>query len=119
MIIKCRRCEPIQGRSKKQLERAKSLYIRIVRQAIALDRTGQVLEHCAKQLMRLYINPSLRDMRFVLIRRMWKWDRASGLGWHEWCEKNGYHSDNGFRKTKELYSHWRYENEIKNHTWKE
>lgn len=115
MRIRCRKCNPITPRSKKELERAKSLYVRIVRQAIALDRTGQVLEHCAIQLMRLYINPSIRDMRYILLRRMWRWDRATGIGWHEWCWKNGYNSDNGFRKVQELYSSWRYDYENREH----
>lgn len=79
------------------LARARRLYVRLCRSAIALDRTGNVLEFCAGRMLDsgMYAEcmsrkNGLQNIRFAILRQMWRLDHAQRLTWHEWYFKNGW-----------------------------
>jgi hypothetical protein len=80
-------------KTNRQLRKARSLYAAFCRQAIALDRTGQTLDICARRMMKsgMYSdNQCHRHVKYALLRTMWRWDRQLRLSWHDWCYKNGW-----------------------------
>lgn len=78
--------------NKRWLMNLRKKYIWCVRARIALDRTGKVLEFCARQMVihEVYKYPSVRDAKYAILRQMWRFDKAAHLTWHEWTEKNGW-----------------------------
>lgn len=79
----------------KILRRARLLYIRICRNTILYDDNGWTLEKCARRMQEagMYApSRAIRDMRFSILRRLWKIDSWEGsrLNWHEWRREMGY-----------------------------
>lgn len=92
-FCKCEKRHRLNGFERARwLRRLRLRYIWKVRQTVALDRTGRVLDFVAKQLAikEVYSQPDMRNIRYAIIRQLWRFDKQSGLTWHEWTEKNGW-----------------------------
>ena len=77
---------------KKWLKTLRLRYIWRYRQAIMLDRTGEILRFCGKQMIIHDVRKciSLNDACYAILRQIWRFDKASNLGWHDWTSKNGW-----------------------------
>jgi hypothetical protein len=84
-------------RQRRSLARARRLYVRLCRAAIALDGSGDVLEYCAGRMLDagMYAEcvsrkNALQNIRYAILRAMWRYDYAQKLTWHEWTFKNAW-----------------------------
>ena len=77
---------------KKWLKALRLRYVWKFRQKIMLDRTGSTLRFCAKQMIMHEVRkcPSMNDACYAILRQLWRFDKQSGLGWHDWTSKNGW-----------------------------
>lgn len=95
------RCEQKKRRftsySDKQLRRARFLYVSFCRQAIALDKTGEILAFCAGRMAAngFYAYGHIRSIQYSILRQIWRWDHQSKLQWLEWCRANGWENEYG------------------------
>lgn len=90
-------------KQRRLLARARRLYVRFCRHAIAQDLTGDVLEQCAARMLDsgMYSDcqprsAALHDIRYSILRQMWRLDSHPGARakripmWHEWAFQNGW-----------------------------
>ena len=77
---------------KKWLKALRLRYVWKFRANIMLDRTGEVLRFCAKQMIIHDVRKctSINDACYAILRQIWRFDKASNLGWHDWTSKNGF-----------------------------
>ena len=77
------------------LRRARHLYAWVIHTDVLEDETGFILERCARRMLEcgFYVETrSVRDVRFSILRCMWKIERREGcrMDWHEWRREYGY-----------------------------
>lgn len=80
-------------RSAERLRRARWLYVRLCRGAIAMDKSGHKLQYCAERMIEagLYAQISgFRAARYSILRKMWAFDSYRGMEWWAWTQKNGW-----------------------------
>lgn len=67
-------------------------YIWRCRQAIMLDRYGDVLKFCARQLIVHEVRGdlSMNNACYAILRQIWRFDKRANLSWHQWTQKNGW-----------------------------
>lgn len=77
---------------KKWLQVLRIRYVWRCRQQIMLDRTGQILRFCAKQMIihEVRRDVSMNNACYAILRQIWRFDKKSGLSWHDWTRKNGW-----------------------------
>lgn len=82
----------IKKREQKFRQKVALRYIWRFRQNIMLDRTGSILRFCAKQLImhEIRYDFSMNNACYFVLRQIWKFDKNSGLTWHDWTSKNGW-----------------------------